>query len=139
LPSDVVYDAVLFADRVITEANGKKGIIGTFDSFNFPQFPASAPPFFIFLLLRNLEQGEHELAINLVNDKNQVALAIPGEMRVKEPRGKVELILPVNGMTFYKPGTYELTVHVDGEYVAGKPLLVNEGSTGSQAQGDSHE
>ena len=36
--------ALLFADKIITEDNGKKGLIGVFSAFNFPSFPATAPP-----------------------------------------------------------------------------------------------
>ena len=129
LASDIVCDAALFADRVITEINGKKGVIGVFDRFNFPGFPATAPPFFIFVMLRNIPQGERAIAINLVSEKNQVMLSIPGELNITEPRGKIEVVFPIQGMAFHKAGTYDLMVYVDGKFIHGKPLFVNEAPT----------
>ena len=38
-----VFVALLLADRVITEDNQKKGIIGTFNQFNLRQLPALLP------------------------------------------------------------------------------------------------
>jgi len=35
---EINLHTLLFADKVITEDNGKKGIIGVFNIFNFPRF-----------------------------------------------------------------------------------------------------
>ncbi len=40
-------NALLMADRVIREVNGKRGIIGSFNTLYFPMFPAIAPLFFV--------------------------------------------------------------------------------------------
>ena len=42
-----VFLALLTADRVITEKNDKKGIIGTFNKLAAPKFPARFPPWWI--------------------------------------------------------------------------------------------
>ena len=41
--TEPVFVALLAADRVITEDNGKKAIIGTFTQFNAPKFPVFRP------------------------------------------------------------------------------------------------
>ena len=55
-----VFVALLIADRVITEDNQKKGIIGTFTQFTVRQVPAALPPWFIYAAVTNVV-GEHTL------------------------------------------------------------------------------
>lgn len=87
---EAVCFALLFADRVITENNGKKGLIGVFSNFNFSRFPAMEPPWFIFAALANLE-GKHEFSINLVrDDAQQVVLPIAGEIDVQDNGKDIE-------------------------------------------------
>lgn len=124
MATDVVCDAILFADRVITENNGKKGLIGVFTNMNFAAFPVTAPTFFIFVALRNLDVGRHDFGLTLTSDKNQVMFSAPGEIEVKNIRAGIELVVPILGMAFYRPGQYDLSVHVDGTFIAGKPLSV---------------
>jgi hypothetical protein len=57
-------NALLIADRVIREDNGKRGIIGSFNTFNFPAFPAVAPPFVIYANLDDFT-GEHEFSLSI--------------------------------------------------------------------------
>jgi hypothetical protein len=54
--------SILFADRAITENNGKKGLIGIFSAFNFPQFPAGVPSWFIYIALEMVPPWKHEQA-----------------------------------------------------------------------------
>ena len=125
--NNIVCDALLFADKVITEDNGKKGVIGIFDSVAVRSFPGAVPPFHIFVILRNLSEGDHETTFALTREESQqVLLSIPGEIHVRQPRGKIEMAFPVQGVIFHKPGKYELTVHVDGSFVASSPVYVKQ-------------
>ena len=123
-----ICDALLFADRAIQETNGKHGLIGIFDQFNFPGFPSPPiPVFFLFIALRNIEAGKHQIAVNItLDDSAQVVAPINGEMEVRSKQLGVSLVLPVAGLVFHKSGTYSVTVHIDGTFIHSKPLTVND-------------
>ena len=119
-----VLVAILFADRVIEEANHKKGIIGTFSRFYADTFPASFPPWFIYAAVTNL-QGECAFSVNLVYEKaQQVILPISGKFTVDNFRSVVELIFPVFRAVFPEEGVYTLTFNIDGEPVGSRLLEV---------------
>jgi hypothetical protein len=123
---EAVCFALLFADRIITENNGKKGLIGVFSNFNFPKFPAIAPQWFIFAALTNLK-GKHEFSINIVRDDAQhVVLPIAGEIDVQDDGKDIEIILPINNLTFQKPGKHTLTFNIDGMPLASRILDINQ-------------
>lgn len=121
-------DAMLFADRAIQEKNGKWGLIGIFNRFAFPVFPT--PPlnlWFVFIVLREVEAGTHEFAVNLIRESaNQVLRPINGELKVGDPQQGVTLTLPMQGVSFPKPDIYTVTVHMDGTYVTERALYVVE-------------
>jgi hypothetical protein len=119
-----VFVALLLADRVITEDNQKKGIIGTFTQFTVRQVPAGLPPWFIFAAVTNLA-GEHPFSLNLVYDKSQqVIFSAGGTLTVDSPRRVVELVIPVPNVVFPEAGTYVLSFHVSGEQIGSRILDV---------------
>jgi len=123
---EAVCYSLLFADRVITENNGKKGIIGVFGAFNFPHFPAIAPPWFIYAGVTNL-RGHHEFSFNLVRDEAQhVVLPIAGEIEVPDDDKDIEVVIPIINCTFHKPGIHTLTFNIDGIQIASRMLRVNQ-------------
>lgn len=119
--------ALLFADRVFREDNGKFGVLGIFDAFNFPQFPIVTPPWGIFILLSNLSSGKHPLTINLVHDQTDaVVLPFVGELNIAEEDAPAQINLPVNGVLLPAPGDYTLTLNLDGKQIASRRLHVNQ-------------
>lgn len=129
----MVCEAMLFADRAIQEKNGKHGLIGIFDRFTLPQFPTPPMPvFFLFIVLKELDEGRHEFAINLMREShNQVVAPINGEMNVDDPGKGVTMVFPIAGVVFPHPGDYAMKLHIDGTYVAERTLKV-ESLTGRQ-------
>ena len=124
--SEPVLVGLIFADRIITENNGKKGIIGTFTQFNASKFPVTFPPWCIYAAVTNLI-GKHNFAINLVNEEtSQVILPIGGEMDVKELSDVVELDPVVTGAVFPVAGNYSLTFYIDGRQVGARVLRVHQ-------------
>lgn len=126
--------ALLFADKVITENNGKRGLIGVFGAFNFQNFPAISPPWFIFAGVANL-QGTHEFSLNLVRDDAQhVVLPIAGELNGETADKDSEFIFPIANLIFQKPGIHTLTFNIDGNQVASRILRVNEFSPSGRSE-----
>ena len=124
MPEPVLV-GLLFADRVITENNGKKGILGTFTQFQAAQFPAVFPPWYLYAAVTNLV-GRHRFALNLVSEDNQVVVPLSGEFEVADALGVVELDPIIVAATFPRPGNYTLTFHVDGDFVGSRILTVRQ-------------
>jgi len=119
-----VFVALLIADRVITEDNQKKGIIGTFTQFTVRQVPAALPPWFIYAAVTNI-QGEHSFSLNLIFDRSQqVIFSAGGKVSVDDARRVVELVIQVPNVVFPDEGTYNISFHVDGDLIATRILDV---------------
>jgi Family of unknown function (DUF6941) len=119
-----VFVALLIADRVITEDNQKKAIIGTFTQFTVRQLPAALPPWFIFAAVTNIA-GEHTFSLNLLFDRSQqVIFSAGGKVSVDEPRRVVELVIQVPNVVFPEEGTYNVSFHIDGDLIATRILDV---------------
>ena len=122
--TEPVFVALLLADRVITEDNQKKAIIGTFTQFTVRQVPAGLPPWYIYAAVTNLA-GEHPFSVNLVYDKSQqVIFSAGGTLKVDEPRRVVELVIPVPNVVFPETGTYVVSFHVGGDQIGSRILDV---------------
>jgi hypothetical protein len=119
-----VFVALLIADRVITEDNQKKGIIGTFTQFTVRQVPAALPPWFIYAAVTNI-QGEHTFSLNLIFDRSQqVIFSAGGKVAVDDARRVVELVIQVPNVVFPEEGTYNISFHIDGDMIATRILDV---------------
>ncbi len=128
-----VFVALLMADRVITEDNQKKGIIGTFTRFNVRQFPVTFAPWFIYAAVTNLV-GEHTFTVNLVADESQqVVFSAAGKVNVDSPRRVVELVIPVVNATFPGEGTYMTLFFIDGQQIGARVLEVLTAETADRS------
>lgn len=122
---EVIVHAFLTADRVITENNGKKGLIGIFNRFNFPRFPAQAPPWFAFVSLENVA-GHNEFTINLGHEETQqVVFSGGGSFDVTGTASGAEIPLPVPGIVFPRPGRYVLSFVLNSREIATRVIQVN--------------
>src|SRR5271157_1010841 len=100
--------ALLVADTIVTEDNGKKVLVGVFSKFNFPQFPAQMPPWYVFASVDNLE-GHNTFTVNLAReDTQEVAFSVGGEMQIEDPNSPVEIVLMIPPIIFRAQGTYVL-------------------------------
>jgi hypothetical protein len=121
-----VLVGLLFADHLITEQGGKKGIIGTFTRFQAPRFPVRFPPWHIYAAVTNLT-GEHDFSLNLVFEKaQQVIIALNGKFRADDPLAVVELAFRIDGAVFPEAANYVLTFNLDGNPVGSRILQVVE-------------
>ena len=120
-----VIHALLTADKVIEERNGKKAIIGVFDNVNIDTFPSHGiPPWHIYAAIANLSEEEHKFAINIVyDDTNQAIYGISGKLNIKDPILPVEIVAQVAVM-FPGAGTYTVSLHIDGEQALTRVIRV---------------
>lgn len=137
---ELVVHALLCCDRIVTENNGKKGLIGVFQSFQFPRLPAANLPWFLYAALGNMAAGAHGFTVNITHDESSgVVFSQTGEMNIKRERDDVELVLPVV-CRFQKYGAHVITLHVGGDVVASRILrIVQRGGvepTGTRDNGE---
>lgn len=113
-----VCTALLFADRIIVENNGKKGIIGTFSRIFAPSFPVQTAPWGIYAAATNVV-GKHQFALTLTNiESNQDILPITGELQSQNPEEVIELTFNTAGVTFPSAGKYSLSFTIDNELLS---------------------
>jgi len=130
--SEPVIIALLLADKVITENNGKKGLIGVFSKFLFPKFPIVSPPWFIYASVTNL-RGHHDMSFNLVQtDSQAVIFSIGGSIDAKDPNAVIEIVFPVINVRFPREGNYILQFNIDGRQVSSRNIQVELISEGKQ-------
>ncbi len=121
---EVVVHALLCCDRIITENNGKKGLIGVFQSFQFPSVPSPPVPWFIYGALGSVSRGTHEFSVTVTHGQSSQEVASrSGEIHVAGEREDVELVLPVT-CNFNHFGAYVITLEVGDELVASRILRV---------------
>jgi hypothetical protein len=122
---EVVLHAIVFADKAIEENNGKKGLIGIFQSFNFARFPTVAPTWYVYVAFGNVSKGRHDVTINVVHDDTgSVIVRSHGEVQVRTSAADVEIVFPMAGAAFRSPGVHWLTVTLDQTQIGSRVLHV---------------
>jgi hypothetical protein len=118
-------NALLMADRVIREDNGKRGIIGSFNTFNFPTFPTTAPPFFVYANLEDFS-GSHEFSVTIAREGAElVVFSAGGEIQFQDENREAEILVPAFGVTFPKEGSYNLILKVGHSQYGSRRMTVN--------------
>ncbi len=119
-----LLNALLMADNIVSEDNGKKVLVGVFSRFNLPQFPAQVAPWFLYAGVENLE-GHNTFTFNLAReDTQEVAFSASGEVEVKDPASGVEIVLMVPPIIFRSQGKYVLQFIVNGQVLISRNLPV---------------
>ena len=111
--------AILLCDHTIVEAvTGKVSIIGTFDSWRFPQFPHPTHPFTAFLQLTD-GIGKYAVSVDVhdLQADQIIAQARIAEMVFPERKNKVNLMIPVPPMLLQHAGSYDFVVLADGQEI----------------------
>ena len=127
---EMVVHALLCCDRIITEDNGKKGLIGVFHSFQFPSVPAASPPWFIYCAAGSVTRGTHDFSIGITHGQSSdEVFSRRGEIRIRREREDLELVVPVT-CTFKHFGVHLITVEIADELVASRILRVVPAAAG---------
>jgi hypothetical protein len=113
------------ADRVIKEDNGKRGIIGSFNTFNFPTFPFTAPPFWVYANLEDFT-GDHEFSVTIAREGAElVVFSAGGEIHFQDENREAEILVPAFGVTFPKEGAYNLILRIGHSQYSSRRIIVN--------------
>lgn len=127
---EMVVHALLCCDRIITEDNGKKGLIGVFHAFQFPNVPAASPQWFIYCAAGSVTRGTHDFSIGITHGQSSdEVFSRRGEIRIRREREDLELVVPV-ACTFKHFGVHLITVEIADELVASRILRVVRAEAG---------
>ena len=119
-------NALMMADRVIREDNGKRGIIGAFNTLSFSRFPVIAPPFFVYANIEDFS-GAQEFSLTIAREGAEfVVFSSGGEMHFEEDNKEAELIIPAFGVSFPKEGIYNLILKIGNYTYGSRKIIVNK-------------
>jgi hypothetical protein len=126
--------AIIFSDQIIREmGTGKVSLIGCFQQYNLPQFMFPVPPFYITVILTNLaalpKDAPLAVAARIEHPRTGAVLGSP-VVSVQFPSTPkqdelYEIMLPVAGLIFPGPETYDVVILVNNERVGKRKLQVN--------------
>ena len=105
----------------------RKGLIGVFQSFQFPSVPSPAVSWFIYGSLGSVARGTPRIQLRhharAIGQSSDEVVSGSGEIRVTGDREDVELVLPVT-CAFHYYGAHVVTLEVGDELVASRILRV---------------
>jgi hypothetical protein len=126
--------SIVLSDLVICEmGTGKNSLIGCFNNYNFPRFPAAPPPYFITAALTNLDPTvkSFDVTARIEDPSNGMVLTSVGaHIQLREPillTKEAIFEVPIPGMpfVFHKPGNYWVIVLVNNVEAGKRSLTVN--------------
>lgn len=110
----------------------KLTIVGTFDSIGAPQYPFTHSSVYLACRLRFSvkETGDHNFVIRLSDSSgNNLVPQVEGNIHVNKPDNGLfaaaNIVLHFNQLQFPAAGRYSFILHVDGQWVAGLPLILS--------------
>jgi Family of unknown function (DUF6941) len=126
---------IILSDLVIRETGSNKpSLIGCFQQFNFPQFPAKIGRFFVSVSITNL-RGKLD-ALNAtcrlevagtghVVSSTSAQIQFAPESPPLDPRVGIDISLPFMNVQFPSAGTHTFVVLVDNEEVGRRNVEVS--------------
>ena len=119
-----IVPGILLSDlSIVEQGTSKRTIVGSFDQFAFPQFPATYGRFFVTAWVSNLAGTVSQLELTLrVEEKGSahVMFSTSTKLNFSKPQTfdqatVMALAVPVMGVVFQSPGLYTIVLLVDGE------------------------
>lgn len=129
----VLVPSILLSDLAIVEqGTGKRSIIGSFDQFTFPQFPATYGRFFLTAWVSNMAGTFSALELTFrVEEKGSAHVVFSSSAGITfstETTFDKDIIMalstPVIGLSFPKPGLYTIVLLLAGEKVGERDFNV---------------
>ncbi|TGL75423.1 DUF6941 family protein [Leptospira levettii] len=119
--SNPVVQAILFADRIIEEKNGKKGIIGTFDTIYSPSFPALAFPWGVYVAITGVT-SKVQFSLSLKGKSPNPLIHLKGELNGTNAEALIELPLNFENIQFPEPGNYNFDIEIEGKLIGSRVM-----------------
>jgi hypothetical protein len=111
----------------------KLTIVGTFDSIQSKQFPATHAACAIACRLRfaSKEIGDHTFKLRFIDaGGKEVIQAIEGNLHIGEPPNgqfsSLNIVVNFNQLKLDKPGRYSFELYIDDDWKSGLPLFLNQ-------------
>ena len=133
-----VFLALLTADKVITEKNEKKGIIGTFSRLGTTKFPVSFPPWWIYASATNIA-GEHKFSVDIYASDGKRLFSAKGNLDINNSDQIIEIAIPVVACAFPQAGSYSVLLSLDDMQIGARVLHVDKIERPSQPDRGKHE
>jgi hypothetical protein len=104
--------------------SGKWFLLGLFSSISSGGFPFAFREMFVYLTIQGA-QGKVPLRLQVVasDRKEEPVFKIDLEMTVAEPRVLAELVVPLRGIVFTKPGEYLIQVYANNEFLGERAIV----------------
>jgi hypothetical protein len=126
---------IILSDLVIREAGSNKpSLIGCFQGFNFPQFPARIGRFFVTVSITNLRRKLEELNATCrlevsgtghVVSSTSVKVQFAPESPPLNPRIGIDISFPFMNVQFPSAGTHTFVALIDNEDVGRRNIEVS--------------
>jgi hypothetical protein len=130
----VLTPGIIFSDMVIREAGSNKlSLIGCFQRFSFPHFPAQTGVWFVTVGVTGIRGAINSLNVTArievaesahVISSSNAQLQFPKDNPPVQPDVIFEVPLPFAGVVFQNPGKYSVLILVDTEEVGTRMLEV---------------
>jgi hypothetical protein len=130
-----VLPGIFLSDNsIIEQGTQKRSLIGCFDQFSFPQFPAKYPRFFITVWVTNMEGALTQIDLTTRIEEHSSAhvvfsSSIKAELDEEKKFERDNILafsIPVPGITFPTPGTYTVVILLNGEEAGKRDVSVKQ-------------
>ena len=113
--------------------HSKLTIVGTFDSIQSKQFPATHASCSVACRLRFAakEAGEHDFKLRLIDAAGKEMLQpVAGHINITlPPNGQfvtINIVVNFNQLKFETPGRYSFELYIDSDWKSGLPLFLQQ-------------
>lgn len=120
-------------DHAQPTPDGKLDLHGVYHDLSAPGFPAQQDRLVLVLVLEwdRADQGRYLFKADLEDDEGNISLTVEGETEVHQPApdqppARSQLVMPMEGVIFPKPGQYTFRVKVKGQTLQGPGIHLVE-------------
>lgn len=111
--------------------DGKMDLHGIFHDLYAPGFPAQQAQLTLVVVMEwdREDQGRYQFRVDMTDPDGEVALTVEGHSDVSDPDStrpppRTHLVLPMENVTFPKPGRYSFEIKIKGETFPGPTLYL---------------
>jgi len=116
-----------------TSPDGKLDLHGVYHDLSAPGFPAKQDHLVLVLVIEwgHEDHGRFQFKADLEDSEGNISLTVEGESEVRavpedHPPPRSQLIMPMDGVVFPKPGQYIFQVKVKGEIFQGPGIYLRD-------------